>query len=304
MKLYNSIKRPDNYNRFEEPFVKGEEVVIQEKIDGSNTCIMNDSGKLRLFSRTQEITDCEENFKDFHTFVKDNAETILKHLPDGHFLFGEWLGMAKITYNKKAKQGLMPKYYAFDIAYKIDNMDNEDTIKRYFLHPRESELIVHNMGLNFVPEIDKIELPDLEILLDNYVEQKNSLIDSDCMREGIVVKSIDGKKRMKIVGSQFSEVRQKAFKIKPRENGWLDTYLTPMRIEKFLMKVKEINNLEKISVEDYKIVFRSLDLIAEDIITEEIDLIKKQLSKLIKKNSVNLIKSYLESDENKEEGGD
>ncbi|MEI3390144.1 MAG: RNA ligase family protein [Clostridia bacterium] len=34
---------------------KAEKVVIQEKIDGSNTAILNDNGKIRYFSRSQEI---------------------------------------------------------------------------------------------------------------------------------------------------------------------------------------------------------------------------------------------------------
>jgi hypothetical protein len=52
MKMYCKIKRPDNAKYQIE---KGENIVIQEKIDGSNTAIYNDNGKLRLFSRTQEL---------------------------------------------------------------------------------------------------------------------------------------------------------------------------------------------------------------------------------------------------------
>ena len=31
MKLYESIKRPDNYDKFKEPFKKGDLITIQEK---------------------------------------------------------------------------------------------------------------------------------------------------------------------------------------------------------------------------------------------------------------------------------
>lgn len=44
MKMYCKIKRPDNAK---ESISKGEKVVIQEKIDGSNTAILNDNGKIR-----------------------------------------------------------------------------------------------------------------------------------------------------------------------------------------------------------------------------------------------------------------
>ena len=42
MKMYCKIKRPDNAKYQIE---KGTRVVIQEKIDGSNTAIYNDNGK-------------------------------------------------------------------------------------------------------------------------------------------------------------------------------------------------------------------------------------------------------------------
>ena len=53
MTLYCKIKRPDN-TKYQ--IVRGEPVVIQEKLDGSNTAIYNDNGKLRLFSRSNELT--------------------------------------------------------------------------------------------------------------------------------------------------------------------------------------------------------------------------------------------------------
>ena len=53
MKMYCKIKRPDN-SKYQ--IEKGELVVIQEKLDGSNTAIYNDNGKLRLFSRSNELT--------------------------------------------------------------------------------------------------------------------------------------------------------------------------------------------------------------------------------------------------------
>ena len=43
MKMYCKIKRPDNAKYTIE---KGEKIVIQEKIDGSNTAIYNDNGKM------------------------------------------------------------------------------------------------------------------------------------------------------------------------------------------------------------------------------------------------------------------
>lgn len=298
MKLYESIKRPDNYDKFKVPFNKGDVITIQEKIDGSNTSIYNDNGKLRLFSRTQEITDEKENFQDFIKFVKEHENDILKNLPDQYVMFGEWLGQAKIPYNKKAKSGLIPQYYVFDIAYKIENMNDENEIKRYYLEPKIARNLTDIMLLKFVPTIEEeIILNNFEELIEKYVENQKSLIDSESIREGIVVKTTDGVKRVKIVAMQFSEVKHKKNKLSDNPYNWLERFITPMRIQKFLLKVKELEHKEKLQVEDYRLIFSKLELLSSDVLNEELELIKEDINKIIKRQSVNLIKAFLESEE-------
>lgn len=299
MKLYESIKRPDNYDKFKEPFKKGDIITIQEKIDGSNTSIMNDNGKLRLFSRTQEITNSADDFKDFKKFVEEKDDEILQILPSGWVIFGEWLGQAKISYNKKAKLGTICPYYVFDIASSIENMDIEDKIKRNYVSVEEAKFLANAMSLSFVPTIvEKMEMDNFNDLVPLYVENQKSLIDEESIREGIVVKTIDGLKRTKIVASQFSEVKSKKIKSLSTENEWLNRFITPMRIQKFIMKVKNLEKKEELKVEDYKLIFSKLDLLSSDILNEELDLIKNDLEKIIKRQSVNLIKQYLEGEKN------
>ena len=123
---------------------------------------------------------------------------ILKYLPNQYAMFGEWLGQAKIPYNKKAKSGVISPYYVFDIAYKIENMNDENKIQRYYLTPSESEWLATNMLLDFVPIIEnEIVLNNFEELIENYVENQKSLIDEESIREGIVVKTTDGTKKSK-----------------------------------------------------------------------------------------------------------
>lgn len=294
MKLYESIKRPDNYDKFKVPFKKGDVITIQEKIDGSNTSIYNDNGQLRLFSRTQEITNEKDNFQDFIKFVESKQETMLKVLPNQYVMFGEWLGQAKIPYNKKAKLGTIAPYYVFDIAYKIENMNDENEIVRYYITPEESKKYADEMGLCFVPIIEEeIILNDFEELIEKYVENKKSLIDEESIREGIVVKTTDGTKRVKIVATQFREVRHKKVELKDNPYSWLEQFITPMRIQKFLLKIQELNNKTELKVEDYRLIFSNLELLSSDILNEEIELIKEDLNKIIKRQSVDLIKQYL-----------
>lgn len=298
MKLYESIKRPDNYDKFKEPFKKGDLITIQEKIDGSNTSIYNDNGKLRLFSRTQEITDSKDNFKNFIEYIKTFEDKILEILPNQYVIFGEWLGQAKIPYNKKANNGTLCPYYVFDVASSIENMNDENAIKRNYVSIVESKKIANLIGFAFVPTIvEEMAMNDFNELIPLYVENQKSLIDEESIREGIVVKTIDGTKRTKIVATQFSEVKQKKIKTLSNENEWLNKFITPMRIQKFLMKVQEKENKDKLLKEDYRLIFSNLDLLSDDVIKEELDDILLSISKLIKKQSVNAIKEYLETKE-------
>ena len=60
--MYCKIKRPDNAKyQIEE----GNLVVIQEKLDGSNTAIYNDNGKIRYFRRRKrtDIKGYQQNNK-------------------------------------------------------------------------------------------------------------------------------------------------------------------------------------------------------------------------------------------------
>lgn len=100
MKMYCKIKRPDNAK---EQIEIGEKVVIQEKLDGSNTAIYNDNGKIRYFSRSQELKG-EDGLSGFVKYARKRENKILEYLPNGYVLYGEWLNQGKINYNSLAKQ--------------------------------------------------------------------------------------------------------------------------------------------------------------------------------------------------------
>ena len=100
MKMYCKIKRPDNAK---EKIEIGEKIIIQEKIDGSSTAMLNDNGKLRLFSRSQELKG-EDDLGGFVKYARAREEKILKYLPNGYVLYGEWLNQGRINYNSLAKQ--------------------------------------------------------------------------------------------------------------------------------------------------------------------------------------------------------
>lgn len=293
MKMYCKIKRPDNAK---EQIEQGERIVIQEKLDGSNTAVMNDNGKLRLFSRSQELK--EDGLGGFVKYMKAKEKQILEHLPNGYVLYGEWLEQGKINYNSLAKQGKIEPYYAFDLVKEIINRPTEDEdFIRVFASIEEMKEIANKIGLKTVPELAVEELTSYEELKQKYVDnQKSALERTDCIREGIVIKTLDGAKRIKIVADKFQEVKSIKNSTTKSPYDFLDKYITPMRICKFLTTI-EIENPTK---EDYREIFKKLDVIAKDIVAEEKEQIMKDIERIIKKQAVFNIKEYVEGVKDKE----
>lgn len=289
MKMYCKIKRPDNAKYQIE---KGEQIVIQEKLDGSNTAIYNDNGKIRYFSRSQELKG-KEGLGGFKKWIQQKEDKILENLPVGYVLYGEWLEQGKINYNSLAKQGRIEPYYAFDLVEKIEQRPTEDEdFTRVFATISKMEEMTEKIGLKTVPKLEVMKFTSYEELKEKYVDnQKSALEGTDCIREGIVIKTLDGEKRIKIVGDKFQEVKS----IKNSETkspfAFLDRYITPMRICKFLTTL----GIENPKSENYREIFKNLDIIAQDILEEEKEQILKDISRIIKKQAIPNIKEYVES---------
>jgi len=157
--------------------------------------------------------------------------------------------------------------------------------------------ISSKIGLKTVPELDITYLTNFEELKAKYVDnQKSALEGTNCIREGIVIKTLDGEKRIKIVADKFKEVKSIKNEKTKNQYEFLDKYITPMRIYKFLLEI-EIKNPTQ---EDYKEIFQKLDIIAKDILEEEKEQILKDIIKIIKKQAVPNIKKYVEGEENED----
>lgn len=288
MKMYCKIKRPDNVKYKIE---KGEFVVIQEKIDGSNTAIYNDNGTIRLFSRSQELKG-EEGLGGFVKWIRKKEDKIKKFLPNGWVLYGEWLEQGKINYNSLARQGKIEPYYVFDIASKITARKTEDDdFEREFASLDIMQEVAKNIGLKVVPELEIMKFTNYEELKEKYVDnQKTALEGTDCIREGIVIKTLNGTKRIKIVGDKFQEVKS----IKNTETkspyAFLDKYITPMRICKFLTTI----DLEP-KYENMSNILKHLDVIAEDILQEEKEQILIDIKRIIRKQTPANIREYIKN---------
>ena len=151
--------------------------------------------------------------------------------------------------------------------------------------------IANKIGLKTVPELSIEPLTSYEELKKKYVDnQKSALEGTDCIREGIIIKTIDGEKRIKIVGDKFQEVKCIKNSETKSPYSFLDKYITPMRICKFLTTI----GIEEPEPENYREIFKRLDIIADDVIEEEKEQILRDIARIIKKQAIPNIKEYIE----------
>lgn len=100
--------------KYQESFNKGDKVVIQEKIDGSNGSLLYDGNKMHAFSRRLPL----DEFNNLNGFWQ-YAQTVKKvEELKGLRLFGEWLVKHTIPYSKDAYD----RFYLFDV---YDDSTNE-----------------------------------------------------------------------------------------------------------------------------------------------------------------------------------
>ena len=79
------------------------EIIITEKLDGTNAQVIIEGDKIGAGSRNRLITPEDDNY-GFARWVQENRETLIKDLGDGRH-FGEWFGLGiQRTYDMKVKQ--------------------------------------------------------------------------------------------------------------------------------------------------------------------------------------------------------
>ncbi|AYB37599.1 RNA ligase family protein [Brevibacillus laterosporus] len=278
---------------------EGDQIVIQEKIDGANASFMFDekSRKIRAFSRNTEL-DEENTLGGFYQWTQQLNPS---ELCIGGIYFGEWLNPHKVKYANYEKQ-----FFLFDIYNTYTNEYVDFPIVQ-----EEAERLV----LNLVPVFYQGEYKGYEHLK-SFVGKTllgGRLGDLET-GEGIVVKNIDYKDKfgkqvfVKLVTDSFREVqKQKAPKdpnqLKTPEMLFIEQYVTQGRVEKFLYKLVDEGILdEKFGIEEMGVVLKNLNVrIYEDLLKEESDYLPKEYEEKVLRKSLGrllptLVKKILLSD--------
>ena len=249
MKKYVDIERCKQ--KYAETFNVGEDIVIQEKIDGSNASIRYDeeSGTLKAFSRRLEL-NADNTLNGFWDYVQTlNLDTFKKILGSRYIVFGEWMGAKHAI---KYPENVYGKFWMFDVW---------DTQTEQYLPYEETRSFYDKLiacgnednKFNFVPVfyIGKFESWEKTSELVGRTE-----VGAEPTGEGIVIKRqncLDSKSSrlpfyVKIVSEQFSEVHKskkqkaidpEAIAKKEANLALAATIVTPQRVQKMIYKFIE-----------------------------------------------------------------
>lgn len=249
MKKYLDIERCKQ--KYAETFNVGEDIVIQEKIDGSNASIRYDeeSGTLKAFSRRLEL-NADNTLNGFWDYVQTlNLDTFKEILGSRYIVFGEWMGAKHAI---KYPENVYGKFWMFDVwdAQTEQYLPYEETRSFY------DKLIAcgnEDNKFNFVPVfyIGKFESWEKTSELVGRTE-----VGAELTGEGIVIKRqncLDSKSSrlpfyVKIVSEQFSEVHKskkqkaidpEAIAKKEANLALAATIVTPQRVQKMIYKFIE-----------------------------------------------------------------
>ena len=249
MKKYLDIERCKQ--KYAETFNVGEDIVIQEKIDGSNAsiCYDEESGILKAFSRRLEL-NADNTLNGFWDYVQTlNLDTFKEILGSRYIVFGEWMGAKHAI---KYPENVYGKFWMFDVwdAQTEQYLPYEETRSFY------DKLIAcgnEDNKFNFVPVfyIGKFESWEKTSELVGRTE-----VGAEPTGEGIVIKRqncLDSKSSrlpfyVKIVSEQFSEVHKskkqkaidpEAIAKKEANLALAATIVTPQRVQKMIYKFIE-----------------------------------------------------------------
>lgn len=278
MKHYMDITRAiesDNELKFANTlgFDVGDNIVIQEKVDGANaSCYLND-GKLIACSRKQEL-DASNNLRGFWQYIQNlNVENFLDL--NNMVIFGEWLVRHTVSYNTESYN----EWYIYDIY-------DRDT--ELWLPQNEVKAFADSHNLKYVHTLysgEFISWQHCKTFL-NSPAYGNS-------QEGIVIKnqtklnSPDEKMPfyLKIVNDSFKEVQVKNHvkkiedpqKISEQNDAKAkaEIVVTNARVKKEINKMIDEGILpEQISSSDMGIVAKNLPKrIFDDVLKEESEVI-------------------------------
>ena len=252
-------------------FTPGDDIVIQEKIDGSNASFIYDeaSDSIVAFSRNYML-DRENTLRGFWEWTQELDKSLLKSVIGTKLkVFGEWLVKHTVAYPEECYS----RFYCFDV-WDIENND--------WLSQEESMAIAEKLRLTYVPVFYTGKFTKWSDF--NQFIGRTDLGGEE--GEGIVVKNMTNSNYTKIVSEKFREVhapkrRQPTEKQLEAQTQMSEdmkiatTVVTRARIEKILHKMVDDGIIpENWGRNEIGVIMKNLGkLVYEDCLKEEPDIV-------------------------------
>lgn len=236
------------------------EVYIFPKIDGTNSSVWYEDGKLHCGSRNRELSLDKDN-QGFMAHIMENhgKYTYFFSKHPAAILYGEWLVPHSLkTYRKDAWR----KFYVFDVVEYYEHVHYKDY---------KSSLEIND--IEFIPPL-AMGTDLSEEAFKDMAEKNNYLIDEG-IGEGIVIKNYDYTNKYgrtvwaKIVRNEFKDKHRKAMgpqeiiEKESVERKIVDYYITEALVEKTYHKVKPENGWNS------KLIPKLFSFVFHDLIVEE-----------------------------------
>jgi hypothetical protein len=273
-KKYINIER--FRNKYEDAFEKGDSIVVQEKIDGSNFSVRYDeeTDTVMAFSRKQAL-DSENNLRGAWDWAqKLDKVKIREVLGTNLILFGEWLTPHNVVYPEKRYLNA----YFYDVW---------DTETEGYLTQDKVRDIVAKLGLIYVPVFYEGEFESWEHL--KQLVGRTELGGEE--GEGIVIKSMtrlnDTDSRLpfyiKVVAEKFAEnipinpAEEKKMEKRRKQQMLVDSIVTEGRVTKLVHKMVDEGIIpENWSADDMGTITKYIGKeIYSDCMKEEPETVKK-----------------------------
>lgn len=295
MKKYHDIVRY-GHSSTRDVLQKGDDIVIQEKIDGSNASFKREGNKVLAFSQNSQL-DESNNLGGFYQWVQDKIKA--SDLTPNVIYFGEWTNPHKIKYSPEFTK----TFFLFDLFHELtDSCLGESVVER------EAE----KLDLKLVPTFYKGKYQSFEHLM-SFVghTEIDGQLGGVSMGEGIVVKNIEYKDKygqqmfVKLVIDKFAEVQKQKTPRDPNqplslEAHWVKDNMAKPRVEKMLFKLVDEGVLkEDYSIEDMKTILSNINKrLIEDLFKEESETLpqdydSKEIGKSVARFSPLIIKEIL-----------
>lgn len=241
-------------------FHEGDDIIIQEKVDGANASFQYNSEDdcLDCFSRNQPLSE-DNTLRGFYQWVQNlDKNKVREVLGDNLRLFGEWLVPHTVLYPEERYNRL----YCFDVF---------DMEAKVYLPQTAVKEMAEKLGLDYVPVFYEGKFTKW----DDYMPLVGNTALGGEIGEGIVIKDMStldyNVVYTKIVHEKFVEVRYKPKhkvrktvdmeKIRERERltELAKTIVTRPRVEKLLYKLVDEGILpEDFSRKDMNIILKNL----------------------------------------------